>query len=98
MAKVTKDTSASTDTNTTPSAASKTTFDNLLTSTSKHSKLIEVAQNEAQAEYFNNLEQKEKIEEKLLATFMIPTKVVHCPKVYFQGITCKQFQCFSQCY
>nr|CAD7262979.1 unnamed protein product [Timema shepardi] len=49
-------------------------FKELLEATSKHTDLLEVRDNQAQEEYFDKLEKKERLEEKMLSTFKVPCK------------------------
>nr|CAD7577912.1 unnamed protein product [Timema californicum] len=55
-------------------------FKELLEATSKHTDLLEVRDNQAQEEYFDKLEKKERLEEKMLSTFKVPCKAVRCLK------------------
>nr|CAD7395528.1 unnamed protein product [Timema cristinae] len=55
-------------------------FKELLETTSKHTDLLEIRDNQAQEEYFDKLEKKERLEEKMLTTFKVPCKAVRCLK------------------
>lgn len=54
----------------------------IINAKSSHTELIEIHQNEAQDVYFNKLEKKEAMEEKMLNTFQMNCKAVVC-------LTCK---------
>nr|CAD7452839.1 unnamed protein product [Timema tahoe] len=55
-------------------------FKELLEATSKHTDLLEIRDNQAQEEYFDKLEKRERLEEKMLSTFKVPCKAVRCLK------------------
>ncbi|KAJ1521288.1 hypothetical protein ONE63_002966 [Megalurothrips usitatus] len=62
--------------------ARKARFKELMEATSRHTHLVEAAENDAQETYFGKLEKKEQMEEKMLNTFKIACKAVRC-------LTCK---------
>ncbi|XP_049949468.1 protein MCM10 homolog [Schistocerca serialis cubense] len=70
-------------------------FRRLMGVCSKHTTLIEARDLEAEAEYFNNLEKKEQLEEKMLTTYKVPCKAVRCPKCKYLALQASEF-CRSQ--
>lgn len=60
----------------------KARFKELMETKSRHTDLIEAAEDEAQEKYFGKLEKKEQMEEKMLNTFKVACKAVRC-------LTCK---------
>lgn len=48
---------------------------------SKHENLVQLAEEMEQHDYFNKMEKKEQLEEKMLNTFKVPCKAVMCLKV-----------------
>jgi len=50
---------------------------------SKHEDLVDIAEAMEQQAYFNKLEKKEQLEEKMLTTYKIPCKAVTCLKVRY---------------
>jgi hypothetical protein len=56
-------------------------FQEVLKATSKHSDLLEANEVLAQDQYFEKLEKKEQLELKMLETYKVPCKAVHCAKV-----------------
>lgn len=55
-------------------------FQEVLKATSKHSDLLEANEVLAQDRYFEKLEKKEQLELKMLETYKVPCKAVHCAK------------------
>ncbi|XP_044004232.1 protein MCM10 homolog [Aphidius gifuensis] len=53
-------------------------FKEIMNAKSSHSDLIEMSHNDEKEKYFNKLETKEKMEEKMMTTFKIDTKAVKC--------------------
>jgi hypothetical protein len=49
--------------------------------TSKHTDLLEANEVLAQDQYFEKLEKKEQLELKMMETYKVPSKAVHCAKV-----------------
>ncbi|CAG2063083.1 unnamed protein product, partial [Timema podura] len=62
-------------------------FKELLEATSKHTDLLELRDNQAQEEYFDKLEKKERLEEKMLSTFKVPCKAVRCLKCKYTAFS-----------
>jgi hypothetical protein len=56
-------------------------FKELMEATSKHTKLLEANELLAQDQYFEKLEKKEQLELKMMETYKVPCKAVHCKKV-----------------
>lgn len=53
-------------------------FERLLNMKSRNSKLVEAANSAAQEEYFDKLEKKEQLENKMTTTFKLETKAYVC--------------------
>jgi hypothetical protein len=62
-------------------------FQELMKATSKHTDLLEASEVLAQDHYFEKLEKKEQLELKMLETYKVPSKAVHCAKVRQQQST-----------
>ena len=56
-------------------------FLELLKAKSRHTELLAASEERAEEEYFDKLEQKERLELKMLETFKISCKAVRCLKV-----------------
>lgn len=56
-------------------------FVDLMNATSRHEKLVELAEDIERQDYFNKMEKKEQLEEKMLTTYKMPCKAVVCLKV-----------------
>ncbi|KAH8240841.1 hypothetical protein KR026_005986 [Drosophila bipectinata] len=56
----------------------KSRIEKIMAATSSHTNLVEMREREAQEEYFNKLERKEAMEEKMLSTYKMPCKAVIC--------------------
>nr|AAL29025.1 LD44370p [Drosophila melanogaster] len=56
----------------------KSRIEKIMAATSSHTNLVEMREREAQEEYFNKLERKEAMEEKMLTTYKMPCKAVIC--------------------
>lgn len=56
----------------------KSRIEKIMAATSTHTNLVEMREREAQEEYFNKLERKEAMEEKMLSTYKMPCKAVIC--------------------
>jgi minichromosome maintenance protein 10 len=56
-------------------------FQELIKATSKHTELLEANELLAQDQYFERLEKKEQLELKMMETYKVPCKAVHCRKV-----------------
>ncbi|EDV54454.1 protein MCM10 homolog [Drosophila erecta] len=56
----------------------KSRIEKIMAATSSHTNLVEMREREAQEEYFNKLERKEAMEEKMLGTYKMPCKAVIC--------------------
>lgn len=76
--------------------AFRSRFLEMLEAKSAHSDLIEQRADEEQEKYFNKLEMKEKMEEKMLSTFQIECKAVQCSickyKAFSSSELCKKLQ------
>lgn len=48
---------------------------------SSHENLIQLAADMEEQNYFNKMEKKEQLEEKMLTTYKVPCKAVSCLKV-----------------
>ncbi|SPP82163.1 protein MCM10 homolog isoform X1 [Drosophila guanche] len=72
----------------------KSRIERIMAATSSHTNLVEMREREAQDEYFNKLERKEAMEEKMLGTFKMPCKAVICQKCKYTAFSaadrCKQ--------
>ncbi|KAK7864510.1 hypothetical protein R5R35_003122 [Gryllus longicercus] len=68
-----------------PAFSSK--FMELLAVKSKHTNLVDGQDASAQEEYFNLLEKKEKMEEKMLTTYKVPCKAVKCLKCKYTAFS-----------
>jgi len=62
-------------------------FQEVMKATSKHTDLLEANEVLAQDQYFEKLEKKEQLELKMLETYKVPCKAVHCAKVR-EGLSC----------
>lgn len=58
-------------------------FIDLMNAHSKHENLADIAELVEQDDYFNRMEKKEQMEEKMLNTYKVPCKAVTCLKVSF---------------
>ena len=56
-------------------------FQEVMKATSKHTDLLEANEIQAQDQYFEKLEKKEQLELKMMETYKVPCKAVHCAKV-----------------
>ncbi|KAI8043040.1 protein MCM10 homolog [Drosophila gunungcola] len=56
----------------------KSRIEKIMAATSSHTNLVEMREREAQEDYFNKLERKEAMEEKMLGTYKMPCKAVIC--------------------
>ncbi|KAH8410186.1 hypothetical protein KR009_007905 [Drosophila setifemur] len=56
----------------------KSRIERIMAATSSHTSLVEMREREDQEEYFNKLERKEAMEEKMLGTYKMPCKAVIC--------------------
>lgn len=56
-------------------------FQEVMKATSKHTDLLEANEILAQDQYFEKLEKKEQLELKMLETYKVPCKAIHCAKV-----------------
>ncbi|KAH8269366.1 hypothetical protein KR018_007480 [Drosophila ironensis] len=56
----------------------KSRIERIMAATSTHTNLVDMREREAQEEYFNKLERKEAMEEKMLGTYKMPCKAVIC--------------------
>ncbi|KAJ8679730.1 hypothetical protein QAD02_015517 [Eretmocerus hayati] len=76
--------------------AVKSKFQEMMELTSSHSDLIEQRQDEETEEYFQKLEVKERMEEKMLSTFKVECKAVRCNVCKYIAFSssdlCKQLQ------
>ncbi|XP_022224430.2 protein MCM10 homolog [Drosophila obscura] len=72
----------------------KSRIERIMAATSSHTNLVEMREREAQEEYFNKLERKEAMEEKMLGTFKMPCKAVICQQCKYTAFSaadrCKQ--------
>ncbi|KAG7312437.1 hypothetical protein JYU34_001939 [Plutella xylostella] len=62
-------------------------FKKILEATSAHQNLIQQHDDEEQDKYFNKLEKKEAMEEKMLNTFKLPCKAVRCIKCKYTAFS-----------
>lgn len=67
-------------------------FKKILEATSSHKNLIQQHDNDEQDKYFNKLEKKEAMEEKMLNTFKLACKAVRCAKCKYTAFSASQ-QC-----
>ncbi|XP_075980020.1 minichromosome maintenance 10 homolog [Anticarsia gemmatalis] len=65
-------------------------FKKILEATSAHQNLIEQHEDDEQEKYFNKLEKKEKMEEKMLNTFKLACKAVRCVKCKYTAFSAAQ--------
>ncbi|CAG9788558.1 unnamed protein product [Diatraea saccharalis] len=65
-------------------------FKKILEATSAHQNLIEQHDDDEQEKYFNKLEKKEAMEEKMLNTFKLPCKAVRCAKCKYTAFSAAQ--------
>lgn len=65
-------------------------FKKILEATSSHQNLIEQHEDEEQDKYFNKLEKKEAMEEKMLNTFKLACKAVRCIKCKYTAFSAAQ--------
>uniref|UniRef100_A0A1A9UPS9 Protein MCM10 homolog n=1 Tax=Glossina austeni TaxID=7395 RepID=A0A1A9UPS9_GLOAU len=56
----------------------KTRIERIMAASSSHSNLVDMLDREEQEKYFNKLEKKEALEEKMLNTYKVPCKAVIC--------------------
>lgn len=56
-------------------------FQEVMKATSKHTDLLEANEVLAQDQYFEKLEKKEQLELRMMETYKVPSKAVHCAKV-----------------
>lgn len=56
-------------------------FLELMNATSKHENLVHLAEDVERQNYFNKMEKKEQLEEKMSTTYKVPCKAVVCLKV-----------------
>ncbi|EDV31027.1 uncharacterized protein Dana_GF14745 [Drosophila ananassae] len=72
----------------------KSRIERIMAATSSHTNLVEMREREAQEEYFNKLERKEAMEEKMLGTYKMPCKAVICQVCKYTAFSasdrCKQ--------
>ncbi|XP_037958556.1 protein MCM10 homolog [Teleopsis dalmanni] len=65
----------------------KSRIQRIMDATSSHTNLIENRQQQEQEKYFNKLEKKEALEEKMLNTFKMPCKAVICQKCKYTAFS-----------
>lgn len=65
-------------------------FKKILEATSAHQNLIQEHDDNEQDKYFNKLEKKEAMEEKMLNTFKLPCKAVRCAKCKYTAFSAAQ--------
>ncbi|EDW80259.1 uncharacterized protein Dwil_GK21055 [Drosophila willistoni] len=65
----------------------KSRIEKIMAATSTHSNLVKMREQDAQEEYFNKLERKEAMEEKMLNTFKMPCKAVICQKCKYTAFS-----------
>lgn len=58
----------------------KSRIERIMAATSSHTNLVDMREQEAQDDYFNKLERKEAMEEKMLNTYKMPCKAVICQR------------------
>lgn len=75
---------------TTPQSIKTERFKKILEATSAHQNLIEQHDDDEMGKYFNKLEKKEAMEEKMLNTFKLPCKAVRCAKCKYTAFSAAQ--------
>lgn len=72
----------------------KSRIQRIMDASSSHANLVELKENEAQESYFNNLEKKEAMEEKMISTYKMACKAVACKQCNYLAFKaadiCKQ--------
>ncbi|KAI8439185.1 hypothetical protein MSG28_013032 [Choristoneura fumiferana] len=76
--------------NTTSMGIKSERFKKILEATSAHQNLIQEHDDNEQDKYFNKLEKKEAMEEKMLNTFKLPCKAVRCAKCKYTAFSAAQ--------
>ncbi|XP_063237866.1 protein MCM10 homolog [Bacillus rossius redtenbacheri] len=74
----------------TPRPGVNARFRALLEASSRHMELVEARDCEAEEEYFDRLEKKEKLEDKMLSTYKVPCKAVTCLKCKYTAFSASQ--------
>ncbi|KAH8411879.1 hypothetical protein KR222_001169 [Zaprionus bogoriensis] len=67
--------------------ARKSRIERIMAATSSHTNLVEMREREAQEDYFNKLERKEAMEEKMLSTYKMPCKAVICQRCKYTAFS-----------
>ncbi|KAF5287199.1 hypothetical protein FQA39_LY16018 [Lamprigera yunnana] len=62
-------------------------FKKMIAATSSHANLLEEMENEKQQQYFQKLEMKERMEDKMLSTYKVPCKAVTCLKCKYTNFS-----------
>ncbi|XP_034101319.1 protein MCM10 homolog [Drosophila albomicans] len=65
----------------------KSRIERIMAATSSHSNLVEMREQEAQDDYFNKLERKEAMEEKMLNTYKMACKAVICQRCKYTAFS-----------
>lgn len=65
-------------------------FKKMMAAASKHTDLLEDFENEQQEKYFNKLEKKELMEEKMINTFKVACKAVRCLKCKYTNFSASE--------
>ncbi|KAM8717199.1 hypothetical protein ACLKA7_003981 [Drosophila subpalustris] len=65
----------------------KSRIERIMAATSSHTNLVEMREMEAQDDYFNKLERKEAMEEKMLNTYKMPCKAVICQRCKYTAFS-----------
>ncbi|XP_028040502.1 protein MCM10 homolog [Bombyx mandarina] len=65
-------------------------FRKILEATSVHQDLVKQHEDDEQEKYFNKLEKKEAMEEKMLSTYKLPCKAVRCAKCKYTAFSAAQ--------
>lgn len=65
----------------------KSRIERIMAATSSHTNLVEMREQEAQDDYFNKLERKEAMEEKMLNTYKMPCKAVICQRCKYTAFS-----------
>lgn len=65
----------------------KSRIERIMAATSTHTNLVEMREREARDDYFNKLERKEAMEEKMLSTYKMPCKAVICQRCKYTAFS-----------
>lgn len=62
-------------------------FKKMMAATSRHADLVDARDDEEKEKYFNKLEAKERMEEKMTTTYKVPCKAVRCLKCKYKSFS-----------